>query len=372
MSAAAAGSPRDPRPVLITGGAGFIGANVADRLAAAGDRVVVYDNLSRDGVARNLVWLRDRHGDRIEVEVADVRDTARLARAVERARHVFHFAAQVAVTTSLVDPSADFEVNARGTLNVLSAVRRAGDPPTLLFTSTNKVYGALADVVLEARGGRYVPFDPALREEGVSEAAALDFYSPYGCSKGCAEQYVLDHARIYGLGACVFRMSCIYGPRQLGTEDQGWVAHFARRALAGEPIAIYGNGLQVRDALFVDDLVDAMLAAWRALEQRREEVVGRAFNIGGGAGNAISLLELIDRIAAATGRRPELTFGPWRPGDQRYYVSDTARFRRATGWSPRVGLGQGIDRLVQALREAQGADPAPRTAAAGGLESALR
>jgi CDP-paratose 2-epimerase len=363
------------RPVLITGGAGFIGANVADRLASAGDRVIIYDNLSRDGVARNLAWLRARHGERIEVEVADVRDPARLSRAVERARHVFHFAAQVAVTTSLVDPAADFDVNARGTLNVLSAVRRASNPPTLLFTSTNKVYGALSDVLLEARAGRYVPFNPDLREQGIGEQAALDFYSPYGCSKGCADQYVLDHARIYGLSTCVFRMSCIYGPRQLGTEDQGWVAHFVRRAMAGQPIAIYGNGLQVRDALFVDDLVDAMQLARRALEQRRDDVVGHAFNIGGGPAHAVSLLELVDRITASIGSRPELKFGPWRPGDQRYYVSNTAKFRRATGWSPRVGVAQGLDRLVAALRSdelVQEQDNRPMAAAAGAMESALR
>ena len=365
----------DHRPVLITGGAGFIGANVADRLAAAGERVVVYDNLSRDGVARNLAWLRERHGDRIEVEIADVRDGARLGRAVARVGHVFHFAAQVAVTTSLVDPLDDFDVNGRGTLNVLSAIRQASDPPSLLFTSTNKVYGALADVPLEAHGGRYVPFNPTLREDGVAENAALDFYSPYGCSKGCADQYVLDHARIYGLRTCVFRMSCIYGPRQLGTEDQGWVAHFVRRAMAGQPISIYGNGLQVRDALFVDDLVDAMQLARRGLEQRREGVVGQAFNIGGGPGQAVSLLELLERIAESLGHRPELTFGPWRPGDQRYYVSNTGKFRQATGWSPRVGLTSGLERLVAALRDDAGLadeDRQPLAAAAGGLESAVR
>ncbi|HXU60148.1 MAG TPA: GDP-mannose 4,6-dehydratase [Polyangia bacterium] len=370
----ALGVAGDARPVLITGGAGFIGANVADRLAAAGERVIVYDNLSRDGVSRNLAWLRARHGDRIEVEIADVRDGARVARAVERAGHVFHFAAQVAVTTSLVDPLDDFDVNGRGTLNVLSAVRQASDPPSLLFTSTNKVYGALADVPLEPRAGRYVPFKPDLREDGVAEDAALDFYSPYGCSKGCADQYVLDHARIYGLRTCVFRMSCIYGPRQLGTEDQGWVAHFVRRALAGETISIYGNGLQVRDALFVEDLVDAMQLARRGLAQRRANVVGQAFNIGGGPPHAVSLLELLERIAAALGSRPELKFGPWRPGDQRYYVSNTGKFRKATGWSARVGLDEGLERLVAALRGDEGLEQqaSPRAASAGGLEAAVR
>ena len=238
--------------------------------------MIIYDNLSRDGVARNLAWLRARHGERIEVEVADVRDVARLSRAVERARHVFHFAAQVAVTTSLVDPAADFEVNARGTLNVLSAVRRGQQPAhAAVHVDEQGVRRAVRRVAGGARRGGTSRSTPTCASKAWASRRPLDFYSPYGCSKGCADQYVLDHARIYGLSTCVFRMSCIYGPRQLGTEDQGWVAHFVRRAMAGQPIAIYGNGLQVRDALFVDDLVDAMQLARRALEQRRDDVVGQ-------------------------------------------------------------------------------------------------
>jgi CDP-paratose 2-epimerase len=338
-----------PTLTLITGGAGFIGCNVADRLATMGERVLIYDNLSRKGAERNAAWLQRRHGELIEIENGDVRDGARLRRAVARARHVFHFAAQVAVTTSLGDPINDFEVNARGTLNVLAAIRECAAPPSLLYTSTNKVYGALDDITCDSGAGQFVPADIAIREAGIDERRPLDFYSPYGCSKGCADQYVLDHARIYGLRATVFRMSCIYGPHQLGTEDQGWVAHFALRALAGQPITVYGNGLQVRDALYVDDLVQAFLLARAALQEQREAVTGRAFNIGGGTANAVSLLAVVERITAFLGRRPELKFGPWRPGDQRYYVSDTSAFRRATGWAPATAFDIGLGRLIEEL-----------------------
>jgi CDP-paratose 2-epimerase len=356
-----AGSERGAdAPVLVTGGAGFIGTNVVDRLVTAGQRVIVYDNLSRDGVTRNLAWLQERHGDRVEVQVADVRDVERLRRAVDRASHVFHFAAQVAVTTSLVDPVADFEVNARGTLNVLDAIRRARRPPSLLYTSTNKVYGALGDVALAERDGCYGPTDPALAAAGLDERRPLDLYSPYGCSKGCADQYVLDHARMFGLRATVFRMSCIYGQHQCGNEDQGWVAHFVIRALAEQPITIYGNGMQVRDALHIDDLADAMLLARASLAHDGGPIAGQAFNIGGGPGNAVSLLDLVERIADCTGRRATLEFGPWRPGDQRYYVTNTGKFQRATGWAPQVSVAQGVRRLAQDLLSLQIAQT-PRT-----------
>ena len=232
----------DDRPVLITGGAGFVGCNLADRLLREGRRVVLFDNLSRAGVERNLAWLRDTHGDAVHAVVADIRDADSLADAVAGASQVFHFAAQVAVTTSLDDPAEDFEVNARGTLNVLEAIRRSDDPPPLVYTSTKKVYGGLDDVVLECDDRRYTPADRELASRGIGEDRPLDFHSPYGCSKGTADQYVLDYARSYGLQTVVFRMSCIYGPHQFGTEDQGWVAHFLIRALDGQPIVLYGDG----------------------------------------------------------------------------------------------------------------------------------
>lgn len=339
---------------LITGGAGFIGSNLAHRLLGMGERVRVLDNLSRPGVEQNLQWLRETHGERLEMIVADVRDGAKVRQAMAGITQVFHFAAQVAVTTSLLDPQDDFSVNAQGTLNVLEAVRAQRTPPPLVLTSTNKVYGGLGDVGLEVRDGRYAPLDAALQANGVPESRPLDFHSPYGCSKGTADQYVVDYARSYGLVTTVFRMSCIYGPRQFGTEDQGWVAHFILRALRGEAITLYGDGRQVRDVLFVDDLVDAFLLA----REHGPKLAGRAFNMGGGPGNAISLLDLLDRIEDLHGRRPKVDFDQWRTGDQRYYVSDTRAFQQATGWQPKVGADDGIERLYRWLAARQ-ARPAP-------------
>ncbi|MBT2322341.1 NAD-dependent epimerase/dehydratase family protein [Variovorax paradoxus] len=332
---------------LITGGAGFVGANLAHRLLSEKQRVLVFDNLSRPGVERNLAWLRDTHRDGLEFVLGDVRDADAVERAVARASRVFHFAAQVAVTTSLVEPREDFAINAQGTLNVLEAARVQRERPSVLMTSTNKVYGGLEDVRLELRGQRYAPASKDLAAHGVSEARPLDFHSPYGCSKGTADQYVHDYARSYGLRTVVFRMSCIYGQRQFGTEDQGWIAHFLLRALDGVPITLYGDGRQVRDILFIDDLVDAFLLADRNVDR----LAGRAFNIGGGPKNVISLLDLLDRIEVLHGARPATEHCEWRAGDQRYYVSDTRQFREATGWQPRVNAAEGIDRLYRWLRE---------------------
>jgi len=335
------------RVTLITGGAGFVGANLAHRLLSEGHRVLVFDNLSRPGVERNLDWLQQNHPTGLDVAVADIRDAAAVERAVARADHVFHFAAQVAVTTSLVDPREDFAVNALGTLNVLEAARAQPVPPSVLMTSTNKVYGGLEDVQLKLEGQRYGPVAADIAGHGISEARPLDFHSPYGCSKGTADQYVHDYARSYGMKTVVFRMSCIYGQRQFGTEDQGWVAHFLLRALDGEPITLFGDGKQVRDILFVDDLVDAFVLAQRNIGK----LAGNAFNIGGGPRNVISLLDLLDQIEVLEGKRPETTHEEWRTGDQRYYVSDTRRFEAATGWRPAVDARQGIERLHQWLRE---------------------
>jgi CDP-paratose 2-epimerase len=325
---------------LITGGAGFLGANLADRLASAGERVVIFDNLARANVARNLAWLQQRHGDRIAVRIADVRNAEAVRQATRGASVVFHLAAQVAVTSSVEDPVADFEVNARGTLNVLEALRRRSDPPPLIFASTNKVYGKLFGAAQLRRGEhRYEPGSGI--PQAVDESCPLDLFSPYGCSKGAADQYVLDYARVYGVPTVVFRMSCLYGPRQFGTEDQGWVAHFLISALAGRPITIYGDGRQVRDLLFVDDAIEAYLLA----RERIDEVGGRAFNLGGGPGNACSLLELLDQFARLGIALPPIGFAPWRPGDQLYYVSDTARFEALTGWRARTPVADGLARL---------------------------
>jgi CDP-paratose 2-epimerase len=338
---------REERPVLITGGAGFIGTNLAHRLLKSGRSVLVFDNLSRPGVEKNLRWLKQTHGDRVQIQIADVRDSYAVQQAVQSAEQVFHLSAQVAVTTSLKNPVHDFEVNIRGTLNLLEALRALENPPPLVFTSTNKVYGGLEDLELFLDAQRYEPTDQFTRETGIGEDHPLDFHSPYGCSKGAADQYVLDYARTFGLSAVVFRMSCIYGPHQLGTEDQGWMAHFLIRAIAGQPISIYGDGMQVRDVLFVDDLLDAFLLAQAHIRSLSAQV----FNMGGGSGNTTSLLELLELIEQIHGSRPPVQFDSWRPGDQRYYVSDIRKFAAATGWAPQVTVRQGVKNLYQWLLE---------------------
>ena len=340
-------------PALITGGAGFIGTNVADRLLSDGRVVTIFDNLSRPGVERNLRWLCERHGARVRVEVGDIRDPRAVKRAVKDATQVFHLAAQVAVTTSLADPVDDFEVNARGTLNLLEAMRSRRDPPSLVFTSTNKVYGDLEDLALDAEGTRYSPSDAAVSRYGVNEGRPISFHSPYGCSKGTADQYVLDYARTFKVPGAVFRMSCIYGPHQCGTEDQGWVAHFLINAIDGRTITVYGDGMQVRDVLFVDDLVDAFLRA----QANMRTISGQAFNIGGGPSNTISLVELLDHIETLHGERPEVDFDAWRAADQRYYVSDTRRFRTATGWAAKTSVPAGLEALYKWLQDARPSAP---------------
>ena len=333
------------RPILITGGAGFIGSNLADRLARDGHDVVVFDALARPGVDRNLEWLKRRHPRRVSAVVADIRDEDAVRDAAMRCSGVFHMAAQVAVTTSMVDPMADFDINVRGTMHVLEALRRRVDRVPLVFASTNKVYGDLHDIALQDDGAAYLPADADLRAHGVGEGRALDFYTPYGCSKGAADQYVLDYARSFGIPACVMRMSCIYGPRQMGTEDQGWLAHFLISAIEGRPITIYGDGRQVRDVLFVDDAVEAYVRAAACIG----DVSGQAFNLGGGPANAVTLLDVLAAIETTTGLRPDVRFDAWRPGDQRYFVADTRRVTAALELSPAVAWQDGVGRLAHWL-----------------------
>lgn len=334
------------RPILITGGAGFIGSNLADRLASEGHDVLVFDSLAREGVEGNLRWLRKRHPQRVSAIIADIRDGDALARASADCSAVFHFAAQVAVTTSLSDPQADFAINLQATVQLLEAMRRNGGDVPLVFASTNKVYGDLGDVALEQQGDAWLPRDPELRRSGIGEDRPLEFHTPYGCSKGAADQYVLDFARSFGMPAAVLRMSCIYGQRQMGTEDQGWVAHFLLRALHGEPISIFGDGCQVRDVLDVRDAVCAYMAAWRRIGTVR----GRAFNLGGGPANAISLRQLIARIEALTGEPVVTHHEDWRAGDQRYYVSDTRRAAAALRLPTPRSWQDGVSDLAQWLR----------------------
>ncbi len=333
-------SRKSDRVVVITGGAGFIGSNLADSLLEAGERVVVLDNLSRPGAEKNLRWLVSRHPKRLQVEIGDVRDPEVVRRAVKRAKTVYHLAAQVAVTSSLDDPQLDFSVNVQGTLNVLEAARAQPEPPVVLYTSTNKVYGQLQDVGIRLNGTRYLFAD---RRKGISEEQPLDFHSPYGCSKGSADQYVRDYARIFSVPTAVFRMSCIYGPRQFGNEDQGWVAHFVITALGGSELTLYGDGKQVRDILYVADLIAAMRLATAAAPEHP----GRIYNVGGGPENTISLLELLELLETILGQEVPYRKASWRPGDQKLYVTDIGRIKRELGWAPQVSREEGVRRLVE-------------------------
>ena len=342
--------------IVVTGGAGFVGSHLAAAYLGGGHRVTVLDSLYRAGVERNLAWLGGRPGaERLEFVRGDVRDAGLVERVVGApgVGLVFHLASQTAVTTSVARPREDFEINLVGTFNVLEAARgsRAAAPPGVLFASTNKVYGRLGRRAVVEGARRYRFAEARLERGGVGEDEPLDFHSPYGCSKGAADQYARDYGRIYGLRTVVFRMSCIYGPRQLGTEDQGWVAHFLIAAARGAPLTVYGDGKQVRDLLHVADLVRAFeLAAGRL-----ERTAGRVYNIGGGPANSLAVWgELGPRLEALCGRRLEPARGPWRPGDQPIYVSDTAAAERDFGWRPRIGLDDGLQSLwdwIQANRE---------------------
>lgn len=348
----------DPRPVLVTGGFGFIGCNIANTLAERNEHVLILDSLARSGAQDNAHWLKNRHGDRIEIKVADIRDAAAVNAAVVRASAVLHLAGQVAVTNSLVQPIEDFEINARGALNMLEAVRLHNPSAPVVFASTNKVYGRLlGDADVECRDARYAPRDRTLAK-GISESAPLDPYSPYGCSKGAADQYVRDYARVFGLRTAVLRMSCIYGPRQFGTEDQGWVAHFMIQAIGGHAITIYGDGRQVRDVLHVSDAV----AAWLGVVDNIDAVRGRIFNLGGGHDNSVSLLELLDMISDLRGARPAVAFDEWRPGDQPWYVSDIESLTQAIGWRPRIRLQEGLRNLNDWLTPRFGVAATPERA----------
>ena len=329
------------RSVVIFGGAGFIGSNWARRLLETSEaKVHVFDNLCRTGSRHNLEFLQKVAGKsgRLQITIGDVREQAKVARVVKHATEVYHFAAQVAVTTSVEDPRTDFEINVGGTLNILEAARASGSRPFVLFTSTNKVYGELGN-----RNALALPTRYAIPDHGpTSEKQPLDFHSPYGCSKGAADQYVHDYARIYGLPTVVFRMSCIAGPRQFGNEDQGWVAHFLYSAMLGSPVTIYGSGLQVRDVLYVEDL----LRAFEAIHEYRSTTGGEVFNIGGGESNTVSLLELMEHIRELTGVRMQFEQAHLRPGDQLLYVTDFGKLTRMTGWRPEVNLRLALENML--------------------------
>jgi CDP-paratose 2-epimerase len=326
--------------IVVTGGAGFIGSNLVHALLREGRRVTVVDSLRRRGSEHNLEWLLEQHPNgNLRFARVDVRDFDAVRDIVCDASVIYHLAAQVAVTTSVDDPREDFEINALGTLNVLEAARLGGRRPIMVFTSTNKVYGGMEDVAVveEEKSYRYRDFP-----YGVPESQPIDFHSPYGCSKGAGDQYVRDYGRIYGLPTVVFRMSCIYGPRQFGNEDQGWIAHFLIAAATGTPITIYGNGKQVRDVLFVEDLV----RAFRLAVEKINVTAGQVYNIGGGPSNRLAVWsEFGDLLAELKGEPVPVRYGPWRPGDQPCYVSDIRKASSEMGWTPQVDKRTGIRRL---------------------------
>jgi CDP-paratose 2-epimerase len=326
--------------ILVTGGAGFIGCHAADRFLSRGDEVTVLDNLSRAGSRGNIEWLESRHGGgSLRIHATDVRDFATVREAARDKDAILHLSGQVAVTRSVADPREDFEANALGTFNVLEAARLSGTRPAFLYSSTNKVYGGMEDVAIVEGPSRYQYRD---LPHGIPETQPLDFHSPYGCSKGAGDQYVRDYARIYGLPTVVFRQSAIYGPRQYGVEDQGWLAWMIIACETGRPLTIFGDGKQVRDVLFVDDLIDLYLLA----VENAAAVAGQVFNVGGGPDNTLSIWsEFGTLLETRLGRRVPVSFRDWRPGDQRIYVSDLRKARERFGWAPRVGVEEGVARL---------------------------
>lgn len=328
--------------VLITGGAGFIGCHTAHRFIRRGDEVTIYDNLSRRGGRFNLEWLRSAHGaDAFRLFEADLRDFDQLRAAARGQDLVVHLAGQVAVTTSVDDPRSDFEDNALGTFNALEAARLSDSNPIFIYASTNKVYGGMEDMAVIEESTRYNYRD---FPHGIPESRPLDFHSPYGCSKGTGDQYVRDYARIYGLRTVVFRQSAIYGPRQFGIEDQGWIAWFVIASVTGKAITIYGDGKQVRDVLYVDDLVDA----YEAAIARIDRAAGQVFNVGGGSNNVLSIWsEFGPMLEELLGHDVKVGRGEWRPGDQRIYVSDIRKAQNLLDWSPRVAPIDGVRRVYE-------------------------
>jgi len=343
------------RNYLVTGGAGFIGSNYVHRLLARGERITIYDNFSRAGAPRNLEWLKGIYGEKaFGVISGDVRDEAAITKAAGQADVIVHLAGQVAVTTSVTNPRDDFEANALGTFNVLEAARAAGRDPIFIYASTNKVYGGMEEVALAEDPTRWRYAD---LKNGCPETQPLDFHSPYGCSKGTGDQYVRDYHRIYGLRSVVFRQSCIYGPRQFGIEDQGWVAWFVIAAVTGRPITIYGDGKQVRDVLHVDDLLNAYDAAIEKIDI----TAGGVYNLGGGPRNVLSVwAEFGPMLEKLVGHKIEIGRGDWRPGDQRVFYADVGKAARELGWSPRIDVEQGIRMLFEWVNENRELFQAPK------------
>jgi CDP-paratose 2-epimerase len=335
------------RKILITGGAGFTGVNVADYYLKQGKNVIVFDNLSRRGSELNLRWLKKR--GKLQFIKGDVCNYNQLKAVFKKHKNIdviFHLAAQVAVTTSVENPRSDFENNLLGSFNLLEAIRNYSKKSILIYSSTNKVYGALENLGISEKKSRYEFTSPEF-QQGIPEGYPLDFHSPYGCSKGAVDQYVRDYNRIYGLNTIVFRQSCIYGPRQFGVEDQGWVAWFIIAALLNKPITIYGNGKQVRDLLYINDLISVYDLAIKNINK----TAGQVYNMGGGFNNTLSLLELIEILEKFLGRKIKISFSKTRPGDQKIFIADILRAKKHFNWMPKIGVNRGIKRLFNWISE---------------------
>ncbi len=329
--------------VFITGGAGFIGFHLADFYLKRGHQIVVFDNFSRKGTAENVALLKERH-KKATIIKGDIQDFSCLKKSIKGSDAVFHLAAQVAVTTSVLDPREDFEINALGSFNVLEAARQNAPDSILIYSSTNKVYGGMEDLKIEKLKDRYRYKN---LKNGIPEERFLDFHSPYGCSKGAADQYFRDYFRIYKLKTVVFRQSCIYGTHQFGIEDQGWVAWFAIAAALGKKITIYGDGKQVRDVLFIDDLTEAFDKAVKKIKIAQ----GQVYNIGGGSKHTLSLLELLDFLKIKLKKKIKYSFDDWRPGDQPVYISDITKAKKDLKWRPKTSYKKGVSQLLSWILE---------------------
>ena len=331
----------------ITGGAGFIGTNLSEHFLKKGEKVVILDNFSRKGTKKNKEYLEKKFSKNLKIVKCDIRtDSKKMENVFSQAEAVYHLAAQVAVTTSIKNPRKDFEINALGTFNVLEATRKSKTNPVVIYASSNKVYGGMEDIKITERNGRYeyknIP-------KGIKEDRLLDFHSPYGCSKGCADQYIRDYSRIYGLNSVVFRQSCIYGKRQFGIEDQGWITWLTIASILEKKITVYGNGKQIRDVLCADDLIKAFDLATKEIKKTK----GKIFNIGGGPKNTMSLLELISFLEELTGKKIEYKFDDWRPGDQSVYVSNIQKAKEVFGWQPKISVKEGVKILFKWVKENQ-------------------
>ena len=330
---------------LIIGGAGFIGSNFAEILLKNKNQVTIFDNLSRKGSYENIERLKIKYSENLKIVKGDIRyDLKELQNEIEGNEIVHHLAGQVAVTSSVINPREDFEINAFGTFNVLESIRLSKNKPIIIYASTNKVYGGMSEIKIIKNDNRYVYAD---FPKGISENQTLDFYSPYGCSKGTGDQYVRDYARIYGLRTVVMRQSCIYGSNQFGIEDQGWVAWFSIAAFFKMPITIFGDGMQVRDVLDVNDL----FSAWMLVEDNINSVSGEVFNVGGGAKQTVSLLELIELLEKILKIKIDLKFENWRPGDQPVYISDISKIRSKLQWEPKIKFQVGVESLINWTKE---------------------